>query len=95
MSTIQITLLQRLKGFVQPNISSESKGFFNEGAYELTDFKKDFPNNETDFAQIETPNEGKVWICVRWQDNSYAELKDYPQPQNGKNGNSSIDFTKN
>lgn len=91
MSTVQITLLQRLKCFAKADTRSESKGFVSAGNYKLSDFKKDFPNNETDYAQIETPNKGKVWICVRWQDNSYAELKDYPQPQDSaaeaSNGN--------
>ncbi len=81
MSTIQITLSQRLKSFAEADTSSESKGFVAQGVYPLLAFKKDFPNQETDYAQIETPNEGKAWVCVRWKDQTYAALDSFPQPQ--------------
>lgn len=87
MSTIQITLKQRLKGFSEADTTSESKGFFNKGDYTLTDYKKEYPNKDTDYAQIETANAGKVWICVRWQANDYAVLKSFPdRPEAGEPG---------
>ena len=74
MTTVQISLLQGLKGFTQPDTSSESKGFIPEGEYPVIAFKKDFPNQETDYAQIESPEAGKVWLCIRWQDTRYAKF---------------------
>ena len=87
MSTVQITLKQRLKAFADSDTTSESKGFFEEGDYALTDFKKDFPNKNTDYAQIETASKGKVWICVRWQENNYVDLQSSPErPEQGEQG---------
>ncbi len=92
MPAIKITLPQRLKGFVQPDTTSESKGFISEGTYPLISFKRDFPNQDTDYAEIDTPQEGKVWICARWKDTKYAEAKSVAEGAGASGEGSVISF---
>ncbi len=74
MSTDRITLKKRLKSFLNADTSSESKGFVDAGSFKLKEFKKDFPNADTDYALIESPELGEVWVCARWKDTSYTEV---------------------
>lgn len=79
MSTLHITLSKRLKSFAEASTSSESKGFVDPGDYTLKDFKQDFPNGDTDYAQIESTTLGTVWICSRWKETAYIETHASPE----------------
>lgn len=78
MSTLHITLAKKLMTFAEPSTGSAKKGFVEAGDYSLLESKLNFPNDDTDYAQIETP-EGKVWICSRWKENSYTETQASPE----------------
>lgn len=78
MSTLHITLAKKLMSFKEANTGSEKKGFIAPGDYALISSKPNFPNTDTDYAQVETEN-GKVWICSRWMDNKYIEINAAPK----------------
>jgi len=78
MSTLHIKLAKKLMTFAKASTSSTKKGFVDSGDYSLVDSKLNFPNQDTDYIQIETTF-GKVWICSRWKDNSYTETLASPE----------------
>lgn len=83
MSTLHIKLAKRLMSFAEASTSSTKNGFVEVGEYSLLSSKPNFPNEDTDYIQIETDN-GKVWICSRWKDNSYTETQASPEKVNEK-----------
>lgn len=91
MSTLHITLSKRLKSFAKASTSSESKGFVNPGDYSLKSFKQNFPNEDTDYAQIESNAHGTVWICSRWKETKYIETHASPEISNEEANNSLAD----
>ncbi len=78
MSTQHITLAKKLMSFAEADTSSEKKGFVEAGNYSLLSTKLNFPNDDTDYAQIET-EAGKVWICSRWKGHRYTETQSSPE----------------
>lgn len=79
MSTLHITLSKRLKSFAEASTSSESKGFVDPGDYSLKALKQNFPNSDTDYAQIESTSLGTVWICSRWKETEYIVTHASPE----------------
>ncbi len=64
-------------GFEEASTGSTKKGFIAPGDYSLLSSKPNFPNDDTDYAQIQTPV-GAVWICSRWKENKYMEIHASP-----------------
>lgn len=78
MSTVQVTLPKKLKSFSEASTSSESPGFVPAGTYELKELKQNYPNQDTDYALLKSPDLGDVWICSRWKGNNYIETQAFP-----------------
>lgn len=70
MNTIK--LKQRLNIFDQADTNSELLGVIEQGKYELFELKKNYPNQDTDYALIFDSKQNKnVWICSRYKQTSY------------------------
>lgn len=73
-------LSSALKGFEEASTRSQSPGYVQAGKYLIQDFNKDhkknFPDNDTDYACIQVPAFGSedTWICTRWKDREYAKI---------------------
>ena len=68
---------QRLKGFHEPDTSSEFEGWLDPGPYPVLEFRQNFPTADSDFARLLVPTlgAGDTWICTRWQSEHYAQVK--------------------
>ncbi|WP_422359213.1 hypothetical protein [Reichenbachiella sp.] len=70
-----INLKQRLNIFEEADTSSKLLGKIEAGKYELLEFKKNFPNADTDYARVFAPDLNQnVWICARYQQTQYAYI---------------------
>lgn len=71
-------LLNALKGFEDPDTNSQYQGKVPSGKYLVEEIKEDFPNQDTDYAQLSVPSLGdeKTWICSRWKNNRYAAIEE-------------------
>lgn len=71
-------LLNALKGFEDPDTNSQYQGRVTSGKYLVEEVKENFPNQDSDFAQIVVPALGdeKTWICTRWKDKRYATINE-------------------
>ncbi|MCK5371507.1 MAG: hypothetical protein KAQ62_23255 [Cyclobacteriaceae bacterium] len=69
-------LLNVLKGFEDPDTNSQYQGRVSSGKYLVEEVKENFPNQDSDYAQIVVPALGdeKTWICTRWKDKRYATI---------------------
>lgn len=76
MATETAFLENRLKAFVAPDTTSDSPGFVQAGSYEVLDRKLNFPNNETDYAQLRDAALGEVWVCSRWTSQVYVTFEE-------------------
>ncbi len=79
MATKQYAVLKSaLKGFEDPDTGSQSQGYVNAGKYLIQEVRKDFPNEDTDYARVLVPYLGAedTWICIRWQKNKYATIEE-------------------
>ena len=85
MADIQFAnVLKRLKGFIEQNTRSQFETWVARGRYECTEYRRNYPNENTDFARldIDTLADGDTWICTRWKNSIYAEIDDpAPPPQ--------------
>lgn len=70
--------------FADASTNSTKTGFIEAGDYSLITSKLNFPNEDTDYTQIETAK-GKVWICSRWKDNNYIETHASPERAESSN----------
>ena len=68
---------QRLKGFHEPDTSSEFEGWLDPGRYTVLEHRENFPTADSDFARLQVPTlgAGDTWICARWKGERYAEVK--------------------
>ena len=75
---IYAKLLNALKGFEDPDTNSQYQGKVPSGKYLVEEIKEDFPNQDTDYAQLSVPSLGdeKTWICSRWKNNRYAAIEE-------------------
>lgn len=78
MSTLSISIDKKLKSFSGPDTSSDSPGFIQPGTYGVNELKENYPNADTDYAQVSS-DLGDVWICIRWKDNSYGTFASGPE----------------
>jgi len=69
-------LSSSLKGFEEATTRSQSPGYIPAGKYLIQDFKKNFPDEDTDYACILVPAFGSedTWVCTRWRDREYAKV---------------------
>lgn len=70
----------KLKGFDQPDTTSQFEGFLDPGKYRVLEYKPNHPNSDTDYALVEAPHlgAGDTWICTRWREQQYAEITKQP-----------------
>lgn len=70
-------LKQSLKGFEEPDTSSQVEGTIPSGTYLVLEYKENFPTQDTDYIHIEVPALGdeETWICSRWKDSEYATIE--------------------
>ena len=75
-------LQQRLQGFHDPDTGSEFEGWLDPGRYPVLEYRQNFPTPDTDFARLLAPTlgAGDTWICARWRDDRYAEVRDASAP---------------
>lgn len=73
-----IQLPTRLKGFIEPDTSSQFEGYLEPGTYRVLEHRKNFPDTDTDYTLIEAPvlGDGDTWICSRWKNSRYGNLFD-------------------
>lgn len=60
-----------LKAFNQPDPKADEPGYAQPGDHEILEYLK---NVETDYAKINDPKLGEVWICTRWNKTLYGTL---------------------
>ncbi|NMO13466.1 hypothetical protein [Pyxidicoccus fallax] len=72
----------RLRGFIEPDTTSQFEGYVEPGDYIVLEEKRDFPTPGTHFARLEMPTLGALdtWICVRWHTQQYAKLLNLEKP---------------
>ena len=70
----------RLKGFEEPDTKSQLEGFLDPGKYIIDEYRRNYPDEDTDYALVQAPSlgAGDTWLCVRWKDNNYADIMDEP-----------------
>lgn len=70
-------LLYPLKGFEDPDTSSQMQGFVPSGKYLVIEFRENYPNADTDYAHIAVPSMGdeETWICTRWKGHHYTTIE--------------------
>ncbi len=66
----------RLRGFAEPDTSSQVEGRLDPGKYVVLDYKANYPNEDTDYALLDVPvlGAGDTWTCSRWKGHRYAEI---------------------
>ena len=71
-------LLNALKGFEDPDTNSQYQGKVPSGKYLVEEIKENFPNQDTDYAQLSVPSLGdeNTWICSRWKNKRYAAIEE-------------------
>ncbi len=76
-----VNLSIRLKGFEKPDTSSQLEGFLDPGRYIVEEYRKNFPDQDTDYVRVQAPalGAGDTWICARWRDERYADVTDAPR----------------
>lgn len=81
MQTIA-TLHNRLKGFSEADTGSQAEGFLQPGKYVVLELLENHPYGDTDYARVRAPElgAGDTWICARWKDSRYAEIKEVDFP---------------
>ncbi len=62
-----------LRAFNRPDPKSDEPGYAQPGDYEVLEYLN---NVETDYAKINDPELGEVWICTRWNKTSYGTLSE-------------------
>jgi hypothetical protein len=72
------TLTIRLKGFVEPDTSSQFEGYLEPGEYLVEEVLLNHPNADSDYAKILSPilGDGDTWICTRWKTRQYATIQE-------------------
>ena len=66
-------LNQSLNCFEEADTSSAVLGKLEAGTYDLLELKENFPDADTDYAQVFDPGlDRNVWICSRYKDTRYA-----------------------
>jgi len=73
-------LRARVKGFDKPDTSSQTEGFLDQGKYPVEEYRKNYPDSDTDYVLVQAPalGAGDTWICSRWRDQIYADIADIP-----------------
>lgn len=73
-----LQLSSPLKGFEEANTASQSQGLIQPGNYQLKEVRTNFPDSDTDYANIVVPAFGDedTWICLRWKDKTYAVISE-------------------
>lgn len=71
-------LLSSLRGFEDPDTTSQYQGTVPVGKYLVEEIKENFPNQDTDYVQLLVPSLGdeKTWICSRWKTKHYAKIEE-------------------
>lgn len=77
-----VTVLKNLKGYTKSDTHSQFECWVTKGTYECLEFRPNFPNANTDYAKldIDTVADGDTWICTRWRDKVYAEVREQDAP---------------
>ena len=78
MSDNQIAVLnKRLRCFSAPDTQSEIEGVIGPGRFDILDYKKNFPDLDTDYMllQVESVDDQESWICSRWKDDNYISIE--------------------
>jgi len=79
MSNKFIATVQRnLKGFTDPDTQSQFECMVRGGTYDCLEYRPKFPDQDSDYAKldIDTVADGDTWICTRWKNNIYAEVRE-------------------
>lgn len=73
-----LKLSTRLKGFSQPDTTSQIEGYIDTGEYEVLEERLNFPTEETDYVRILAPgmDDSDTWICTRWKKTKYAVIEE-------------------
>jgi hypothetical protein len=76
----------RLKGFTEPDTRSQFEGYLDPGHYIVKEIRKNFPDEETDYALVLAPalGAGDTWICTRWKHQQYVQINEViasPEPR--------------
>ena len=73
---------QRIRGFFDADTGSQIEGWVSPGEHPLIEFRENYPNSDTDYALIvaEDLNGEDTWICCRWKNSRYAEIKEISIP---------------
>jgi hypothetical protein len=76
------TLHVRLRGFVEPDTSSQQEGFLDPGRYPVLEYKEGYPDERSDYALLLAPalGAGDTWVCTRWKGRRYADVVKEPAP---------------
>lgn len=86
----KIKLLRKLNVFEKADTQSTMLGTLEEGAYELSEFLKNQPDSNTDYALVFDPEKRRnVWVCVRYKQETYAIVD--AEKSSGIQGEKSID----
>jgi hypothetical protein len=76
----------RLKGFDEPDTSSQLEGYLQPGKYDVIEYRQGYPTQDTDFALVFAPSlgAGDTWLCTRWRQHVYADVVEVPARQPGE-----------
>lgn len=78
MTTYKVAnLLRRLKGYSDADTQSQFEGWVGPGRYEVLDYKKKYPSQDSDYVKIDvdTLADNDTWICSRWKSEIYAKIE--------------------
>ena len=73
-----LKLSTRLKGFSQPDTTSQIEGYIDIGEYEVLEERLNYPTGETDYVLILASgmDDSDTWICTRWKKTKYAAIEE-------------------
>ncbi|WP_244238956.1 hypothetical protein [Corallococcus carmarthensis] len=66
----------RLRGFAQPDTSTQPEGYVEAGGYLVLEEKARHPTPDTDYVRLLVPQLRGLdtWVCTRWHTQRYATL---------------------
>ena len=69
-------LRMRLKGFQEPDTTSQFEGHLEPGNFHVLEVREGFPTSDTDYVRVLAPGLGAsdTWICSRWREQRYADI---------------------